>query len=317
MLNCLRLKTADVAAVADPSETIRSKISHLGIKTYPDYHEMLRKENLDAVVIALPNFLHEDCCKISLETGCDVLVEKPLSRNTEEGKHIADLAKKAGAKLMVGMSHRFVKSCQKLKEEIDEGTLGRIDFASAIFFSGPFFAGRKVPRWMFDPNMTGGGALLDLGCHMIDLFLWFFGDVHSVVGFTESQLNLDFDDYAEVLLRFENGVNALAVVSWRSRVPRYRVEVIGQCGRKVALSEKFGIFDVGLWRGLLSFVKESISQRVKGRPFLPLGDDIYYRELKYFVECILNNKEPKPNADDWLKVSEIIDLVYQQSLTKG
>jgi len=95
------------------------------------------------------------------------------------------------------------------------------------------------------------------------------------------------------------------------------VEVVGECGRKVAFSKKFGIFDIGLRRGVLSFVKERISQRLKGRPFLPLGDDIFYRELDYFVDCILNDKEPSPNADDWLKVAEIIDLVYQQNLTKA
>ena len=308
LLNCLRLKEAEVVAVADLSKKTLSRVSSLGIKTYLDYKEMIMKEKLDAVIIALPNFLHKDCCLISSENGCSILVEKPLARNTEEGKGIASHVKKNGVKLMVGMCHRFIKSCQKLKEEIDMGILGRIDFASALYFIGPFTSGRWVPYWIFDPLKMGGGALLDNGCHMIDLFLWYFGDVNSVIGHTESIFNLGFEDYAEVLMRFKNGVNALVVVSWRSRIPCYRIEVAGESGRKVALSKKFGIFDIGIWRGLSSFTWESISQRIKGRPFLPLGDDIYYKELDYFVKCVLNDKDPEPNADDWLKVSKVIDL---------
>lgn len=273
---------------------------------------MIRKEKPDAVIIALPNHLHADCCLEASENGCDILVEKPLAMNTEEGRHIADHVKETGVKLMVGMSHRFIKDCKKLKKEIDAGTLGRIDFASALFFTGPFFAGKRVPRWMFEPDKIGG-ALLDAGCHIIDLLLWYFGNPSSVSGYTDSQFNLGYDDYAEVSMRFKNGVNALAVVSWRSRLPCYRVEVVGEYGRKVAFSRKFGIFDIGIRRGLPTFIAESISQRIRGRPFLPLGDYIYYNELHYFVKCILNDEEPEPSVEDWLKVSEIIDLIYKQT----
>jgi predicted dehydrogenase len=311
LANCLRLKNTEVAAVADRSQSIISDISRLGIKTYLDYREMIRKEKLDAVIISLPNYLHEDCAFASSEAGCDILIEKPLARSTDEAEHIANHVRKAGVKLMVGMCHRFIPDCKRLKEAIDAETLGRIDFASALFFAGPFTSGRVVPEWLFEPDKSGGGALLDSGCHLIDLLLWFFGDVHAVAGHTESLFHLGYDDYAEVLMRFKNGVNAVVVTSWRSRLPCYRIEVAGEYGRRMAFSEKFGIFDIGLRRGLLSFLSESISQRLRGRPFLPLGDDIYYNELDYFVTCILNDEEPEPGVDEWLKVSEVIELAYR------
>jgi len=311
------MKNTEVVAVADTSKRILSGISKLGIQTYQDYREMIENNELDVVIISLPNHLHRDCCILSSERGCNILVEKPMARNLEEGKQIADHVRKTGVNLMVGMCHRFIRGCQELKEAVDSETLGHVGFASALFFTGPFSSGRRVPEWVFDPNKTGGGALLDSGCHLIDLFLWFFGKVRAVTGHVESNFSLGYDDYSEVSMRFKNGVNALAVVSWRTRVPCYRVEVVGECGRKVAFSKKFGIFDIGLRRGVLSFMNERISQRLKGRPFLPLGDDIFYRELDYFVDCILNDKEPNPNADDWLKIAEIIDLVYQQNLTKA
>lgn len=317
LLNCLRLKNAKAIAVADRSKKNLSRISGLGIKTYQDYRAMITKEKPDAVIVALPNHLHAECSVTSSESGCDIFMEKPLARNSEEAKRIADHVRKTGVKLMVGMCHRFVRGCQKLKEEIDVGTLGRVDFASALWFTGPFTSGKGVPEWMFDPTKVGGGALLDSGCHIIDLLMWFFGDVRSVLGHTESIFDLGYDDYAEVLMRFRNGVNALAVVSWRSRIPRYRIEVAGEHGRRIALSKKFGIYDIGLGRALLSFLWENVSQRIRGRPFLPLGDDIYHRELDYFVNCVVNDEEPKPDANDALKVLNIIDSVYLQSLNKG
>ena len=318
LLNCLRMKNTKVIAVADASKYVLSKISSLGIRTYSDYREMIEKNDLDAVIISLPNFLTKDCCLLSSERGFDILVEKPMGRTLEEGKQIADHIRRSGVNLMVGMCHRFIPGCQELKESIDEGALGQIEFASALFFTGPFTSGdRRVPEWIFDPEKIGGGSLLDAGCHLIDLFIWFFGQVRTVTGYFESKFGLGYDDYSEVSLRFKNGVNALAVASWRARIPCYRVEVVGEAGRKVVFSKKFGIFDLGLRKGLTSFVKERILQRMKGRPFLPLGDDIYYEELDYFVKSILNSEEPKPNADDWLKIAEIIDSVYSQNVIQS
>lgn len=311
--NCLRMKNTQVVAVADKSKLALSKIRGQGINPYANYKEMIVKEKPDAVIISLPHYLHEDCVTASSENGCDILVEKPLGRNMEEDKRIASRVKSAKIKLMVGMSHRFINGCQKLKREIEAGTLGHIQFASALFFVGPFSSGKGVPEWMFDPEKMGGGALLDSGCHLIDLLLWFFGDVESVSGHLESKLNLGYEDYAEVTLRFRNGVNAVAVAGWRTRIPTYRIEVVGECGRQVAFSKKFGIFDYGILKGLSSFLRESVSQRIRGRPFLPLGDDIYYRELEYFTKCVLSDETPEPAVNDWLKVSEIIDSVYRKN----
>jgi predicted dehydrogenase len=312
LLNCLHKKETEVVAVADQSKSVLSKVNKLGIKTYSEYNVMIEKEKPDVVIIALPNFLHADCCLTAAENGCDILVEKPLAMNFKEGKEIAEKVEKTGVKLMVGMNHRFINDVEKIKADIESGTLGRIDFASALFFTGPFFGGRKVSEWIFDPKKVGG-ALLDAGCHMIDLLLWYFGEPKSIAGYSESQFNLGYDDYSEVSLRFKNGVNAVAVVSWRSRVPRYRIEVVGEYGRKVAFSQKFGIYDFGIRKGLINFGIRSIFQRIKGQPFSPLGDYIYYKELNYFVDSILQDKEPRPNAEDWLNVLKIVDQVYHQS----
>ena len=137
-------------------------------------------------------------------------------------------------------------------------------------------------------------------------------DVQVVNGHTESFYNLGYEDYAEVGIRFKNGVNGLAVVSWRTRIPSFRVEVVGEFGRRLALSKSFGMFDVGLRKAAMLFAKENIlSSFFKERQFLPLGEE-FYKMLRYFANCILNDEKPEPSGDDLVRVSEIIDSVYNR-----
>jgi predicted dehydrogenase len=315
LTNCLRLRQVEVAAVADASQSALSRISALGIKCYRNYEEMIRQEDLDIVVIALPTHAHRECAIMAAESGSHVFIEKPLARSTKETEQIADAVSRNGVRLMVGFNQRFATSCQRLKEEIDAGVFGRIDFASALFFTGPFVGGHKVPEWMFNPDYVVG-ALWDSGCHIVDLLLWYFGEVQSVNGRRESLFNLGYDDYGEVLMRFKSGVNALAVVSWRARRPCYRIEVAGEYGRRVAVNKSLGVFDVGLSRAGLSFVRDNLMRKLRGEPFLPMGEE-YYEELVYFINCIQNHEDPHPNLDDWLKVSRVIETVYQETLTNS
>ncbi len=312
LFNSLRLKTVEVKAIADSSKSVLSRYSSLKINKYTDFHEMFRKEPLDAVIIAVPNFLHEEVATVAAEHGLDILIEKPLARTAEESKRIVDSVNRNGVSLMVGMCQRFSKDAQMLKEKIDNGVFGRVDFASVLFSTGPFYDGKRVPDWLFDSTKIGGGALLDSGCHLIDLLLWYFGDVKSVSGYVDSIFNLGYEDYAEASLRFKNGTNGLAVVSWRPRFPSFRIEIVGEYGRSVGFSKTFGLFDVGLRKAALSFFGDNLSQKLRGGSFLPIGDE-FYRMLDYFVLCSLKGEEPKPNAEDFLKVSEVIDLVYKQN----
>lgn len=312
--NCLRLKNVELVAVADPSKLALSRISRTNAKLYSDYAEMIQKEEVDAVIIALPNNLHNDCSTLAAEAKRDIFIEKPLARNTSEAIQITDVVKKHGVRLMVGLCQRFGKDCQRLKEELDTGALGRVDFASALYFTGPFLESKRVSEWMFDPSAVRG-VLLDSGCHLIDLLLWYFGDVDSIAGHRESILNLGYEDYADVTMRFKNGVNAIVVVGWRTRFPSYRLEVVGEYGRRVVVNKAFGILDVGLMSAGISFVKENVLRKIRGGPFLPLGEE-YYNELEYFMKCLQSNEDPKPDANDWLKVSQIIDTVYSQELVE-
>jgi predicted dehydrogenase len=310
--NCLRLKDIELVAIADSSKFALSRLSHLNLKLYADYGEMFRKEELDAVIIALPTHLHKDCVVLAAENGVNVFIEKPLARNAGEGREIEHAVNGSGIHLMLGMCQRFEKGCRKLKEDIDAGTLGRIDFASGLFFTGPFAETSRVSEWLFNPPEVRG-ALLDSGCHLVDLFVWYFGDVASVLGHRESLLNLGYDDYADVMMRFKNGVNAIAIVSWRTHVRSYRIEVAGESGRRVVLNKALGPLDIGLSRAAASFVKENALRMVRGGPFLPLGEE-FYLELEYFVRCLKMNNLPEPSVSDGLKVLEIMDAVYAAEL---
>ena len=120
LYNCLRLPNAQLVAVADVSKKALKVAQKLGVpQTYDDYNKLLCDPNIDAVVIALPTHLHADSAILAAQNNKSVLLEKPLARNTSEGKEILSQIKKHNVKLMIGHTGRFFTPYKILKERID------------------------------------------------------------------------------------------------------------------------------------------------------------------------------------------------------
>ncbi|MFC7157975.1 Gfo/Idh/MocA family protein [Halomarina halobia] len=207
------LEGVTVAAAADAVEGNRERAKRLGVRrTYDDYADLLASESLDAVVVALPPFLHADAAVAAAEAGCDVFVEKPFARTPEEGRRMLDAADAAGVSVGVDHTIRYQPEMRRLKELLDEGRLGHVPIASiSRINNGPFDAPparSKVPTWQLDPEATGGGALMDLGIHLLDVLEWFFGDLTVEHAVTDRQLNLPYEDAATVVVRGERGTTA-------------------------------------------------------------------------------------------------------------
>jgi predicted dehydrogenase len=187
LYNCLRLDGAKLVALADISKGAQNKAKQLGIKyIYDDYKKMLENPEVDGVIIALPTHLHANCAIAAAEYHKDILVEKPLARNIAEAHEILSKAQTNKIKVMVGHPLRFSPPFISLKTRIDDFEFGDIQVAYATDVnSGPFIhraetgAPVPVPDWWWKTEYTGGGALIDLGSHMINLAQWYFGDVVS------------------------------------------------------------------------------------------------------------------------------------------
>lgn len=194
-----------VVAAADAVERNRRHAARLGVdRTYDDYTRLLGAESLDAVVVALPPFLHADATIAAANAGCHAFVEKPFARTVEEADTMIAAADRHGVAVGVDHTVRYQPDIRRMKDRYDEGSLGHVPQCSLVRVNTGPFAGPPdpgaTPDWQLDPHATGGGALMDLGVHLFDVLSWFFGELSVAYARTDNQLNTPFEDTATVVL---------------------------------------------------------------------------------------------------------------------
>ena len=307
--NSLKLSNANLIAVSDVSKKALTAAKIAGVKkTYADYEQLLADEEIDAVIIALPNHFHLQCASKAAEKKKHIFLEKPIARDVAEAKEIVSVAQRNSVKLMIGYSLRFTPRFRELKEKIESGCLGDIEAANAVFIGpGPFYeraldnAPMPVPEWWFNKTLTGGGVLMDLGSHVINLLRWYFGEITDIRSQLSHRFNMDFEDSATCLAKFSSGTTAGIQVGWFSQELQQKVELFGTAahaggGQRVSKSNPL----VTAARKLLTG-NSSIQSP-------------HFAEINYFVNCILNDSNPSPTALDGLKDMEAISLAYKNEI---
>ena len=305
--NCLKLDSATLVAVSDVSNKALKLVKKLGIKkTYTDYKTLLNDNTIDAVIIALPTHLHAPCAKEAAEKRKHILLEKPLARNVDEGKQIISAVHKHNVKLMVGYPLRFSPVFQALKDQIESGELGEIQIAYATHIaSGPFLSRsegdipRPVPEWWFNRELTGGGALIDLGSHVINLTRWYFGEIKNIKAYIGHRFNFDFEDHATCIANFTSGTKVIINVGWFSRQLTLEVELFGTVGHAYARHSPPGR------------VTRAIQNILRKTPKYYL---LHLTELSHFVDCIKEDKQPSPSGEEALKDLEAIEKAYKDKI---
>ena len=166
----------EIAAICD-LDTKRARemaqANNLDVPIFGDYREMFAQANLDATTVGLPNALHKQVAVDALNAGLHVMCEKPLAMSADEGQEMADAADKNDRKCMVGQVNRFRNESQFLKKVIEEGGLGDIYYAHTGWLRK-----RGIPgygSWFTTKKMSGGGPLIDIGVHMLDIAWWLCG----------------------------------------------------------------------------------------------------------------------------------------------
>jgi myo-inositol 2-dehydrogenase / D-chiro-inositol 1-dehydrogenase len=306
----LQLEGVSVAAVSDISKKALKHAKEAGAKAaYTDYNDLLGDPDVDAVVIALPTHLHLECARRAAEEKKHIFLEKPLSRNVEEGKEIVTSAERNRVKLMIGYPLRFNMPFVELKEKIVSRTLGDVEMAYATYVSsGPFFhradgyAPVPVPDWWFNRKLTGGGVLVDLGSHMINLLRWYFGEIADIKGQFGFRFNLDLEDEATCIIKFESGTLGVLNVGWFSQSYKLKVD----CAGTVAHAEA---------QNRVGSPLATVAQ------MFTLGTSSFHlphlRELQYFVDCVNRDRNPSPSGLDGLKDLEAIFLAYNNTIWRG
>ncbi|WP_338598881.1 Gfo/Idh/MocA family oxidoreductase [Sulfolobus tengchongensis] len=317
----------EIIAVADINKERCEEVAYqFKIKCYTDYMDMIEKESLDAVSIVTPTGLHSKIAMDVLNKKVNVLVDKPLGSNLDEVLNVVRTAKHKGLKLMVGYWSRFSSALQFGKEIVDKDLLGEPYMAYGYLVRRRGIPG--IPTFI-DKRLSGGrGALLDIGCYIIDnlLTLLKFRKPISVIGKTYTKFgnkkdeikfnwgnwdieNFSLEDYATGFVKLEKDISMILEVGWAANVShaeeRSYIRVLGDKGG-IEGNGNEAILDI-------SFHGRTDNFLVDMKPVIKKKEDMSYEMVKSFVESVLENKEPPITGYESVILHSIIDGIYKSS----
>ncbi|MDM8098807.1 Gfo/Idh/MocA family protein [Oceanobacillus oncorhynchi] len=213
-------KHVEITAVCDiVGERAEEAAVKYEAKAYTDYKELLKQDDIDAVSVCLPNYLHAPVSVDALNAGKHVLCEKPMATSAEEADQMIEAAQRSGKKLMIGHNQRFVNSHQKARELIASGAVGKVySFRTTFGHGGPEgWSADGKDSWFFKKDEAFIGAMGDLGVHKADLIRYLLQDEFVEVGAfveTSAKENANVDDNATLILKSEKGTIGTLAASW-------------------------------------------------------------------------------------------------------
>ena len=314
-------ENAELVAVMGPSlertEKIRAKYG--AKRAYDSEEALLRDAEVDAVYIATPISEHARQARLAADCGKHILIEKPLAMTADEGAEVVRYCEAKGVKIAAGLMMRFGSHVMSMKKAIAEGKIGQVVSGYSQFTVWlPYEEG----NWRQIKAKAGGGAMMDLSVHTIDLMEYITGmrvtqvaAMNEKLAFTEPQY--DVEDSSTVLLRMENG--AQCVVQSNFNIPdeaaKWRVEFFGTKGRLMG-DTMIGQIDGGRLNAL--FIEKNVGYSSAQNHAEDRGIDIegdfgnmYTREIESFADSVLNNRPLAVPASDAVHVQRIMEAAYR------
>lgn len=321
-----KLSEVEIVAVSDINRQRCEEVaSQFKVKCYQDYMEMLDKEGLDAVSIVTPTGLHSKIAIDVLNKGVNVLVDKPLGANLEEVINVVKAAKRRGSKLMIGYWSRFSPALQFGKEIMENGLLGEPYIAYGYLVRRRGIPG--IPTFI-DKSLSGGrGALLDIGCYVLDNLLTLLrfrkplsimGKVYTKFGNREDEVKFNWgnwnakefslDDYAVGYVRLEGEISLILEVGWAANVSHNEEK-----GYIRVLGDKGGLEGIGNEAILdISFHERTKNFLIDTKPVLKKVD-MALEMIKAFVKSIIEDTNPLVSGEESIILHSIIDGIYKSS----
>ncbi|WP_276256384.1 Gfo/Idh/MocA family protein [Halomontanus rarus] len=292
-------------AGADLDEDAREAfIEEFDAEAYPDHRELL-ESGVDAVIVGVPNRIHEEIAIDALEAGVDVLLEKPLAHSVESAERIAAAARDAEGFCTVGFTMRYSNATERAIDLREEGRLGSLSHVSVDYLrrGGVPGGGRG---WFTDESLAGGGVLMDLGVHIIDFALHVldYPTVVEVSGRTRSEFGeYDVDDSATALLRCADGRTISVETSWHGTAAPSRECVVR--GTEGGLA--FEVTD-----SEVTYVSADADEDVDA--IAVEAEDMHLAEDRAFLEAVAGTRDPpSETVEEALVVQRVIDAIYESS----
>lgn len=308
--NIAKLSNAVVTAVA---EVNKSRLNTIAEKfniqeSYTDYNELFYNSDAEAVIIATPTHTHKEIALAALKAGKDILVEKPLARSYEEAKEIVAASIEFKKKLMVGMNLRFRPDAMILRSILNSGEIGEPYYIKAGWIRRQSSAG----KWVTKKEESGGGVIIDLGIHLMDLSLWLlnYPPVHSVSTQNFFTNTTTVEDSSISFIKLET--NALLTIesSWSLPVERdtFYLNIHGTKGfASLNPSRVYKKIDDEII-DLIPLQREDA---------LTLFKKSYINEIKSFIGAVKNLNPVFSSGDEALERMQILEAMYESANNKS
>lgn len=323
---------ADDVAVVALCDADKTRLQTVGDRysvphRFTSYNELFSSNLIDAVSITLPNSLHAPASVAALNANLHVLCEKPLAESVAAGEKIVEAAARSRGKFMMCFNRRYRPDTHWIKQAVESGLLGRIYQVKAGWLRET-----GIPAgtgWFTSKAVAGGGPLIDLGVHMLDMVLWLLGypapltvsgDVQANFGPRGEKMwreyggefgKFEVEDFATAFIRLAGGINFSLETSWASHakpgLDDFFVTVNGTKGTIELYVESYA------WENTLTLYTEINGSPVTVYPRV-VGQRIdHFKAVAEFVACIKNDTPPPASAGDGLTVMKIIEAIYQSA----
>lgn len=309
-----RAKALAGARLTACADVVRGRAESLarsapGAAAGDDWRAMVDRADVDIVVVATTNESLAKIACFAVEAGKHVLVEKPGARSLAEIYPVIDAAARRRRLVRVGFNHRYHPALLKARELFDSGALGEL-----MFLRGRYGHGGRVgydKEWRADPALSGGGALIDQGVHLIDLSRWFLGEFPTVTGFASTYFwQMSVDDNVFMTLRTSREQAAFLHASCTEWKNLFSLEIYGRAGKLHidGLGGSYGVERLSYYRMLPEM----------GPPDTtiweyPRGDQSWTLEFAEFLEDIRLDHTPAASLADACAALVIVEEVYRQS----
>lgn len=308
-------------------ERVKSMGEKYGVtRLFTNKEDMLKLEELDAVSVCTWNSAHAECTIAALNADKHVLCEKPMAMNAEQAREMNAAAQRNQKLLMIGFVRRYGNDCKIMKEYIDSGFMGDIYYAKATYLRRNGNPG----GWFGDLSRSGGGPLIDLGVHVIDLTRYLCGNPQPVsvygatfqkllnrpnikgsIGYASSDKShhdiCDVEDFATAMIRFDNGCVLQVEASFSLNIKKDvgSIELFGtKAGAK--LDPELELYtDVNGYMTNMQLTNETALS----------FDGLFANEMDHFVSCIRDNIPCVSPAEDGIALMRILDAIYESAKT--
>ncbi|MCM8805280.1 MAG: Gfo/Idh/MocA family oxidoreductase [Candidatus Omnitrophica bacterium] len=324
-----KIADVEVCAISDPNEQKLAFVAEkFGIlKRFVNWEDIL-KEPLDIISICSPNAFHAQQSIAALKSGKHVICEKPIALNTDEARAIVNTAKETGNKFMGAFCNRFAPHSQFIKKMVDNGQMGEIYYGKASCLRRRGIPG--LGTWFTTKKLAGGGPLIDIGVHILDLAIYLMGcpEPELIVGVSYNKFKnqaidggwppiwsrvgdkptgtFDVEDLAAGFIRFKNNVTLFLEASWAGN---------SETGMKISLfGTKSGVQYWTESKPPLKIFGELNGYPVDTTLEFP-SQNVYQLEIEHFVNCVRNDTQPITKPEEIITVIKIIENIYKSAET--